>query len=631
MECLVVARFRLLSLVVIVSLLSAAVCFSADVLTNNYDSLRSGANRNETILDTANVATQTFGRTHHFAVDGPVYAQPLIVGKLALTNGAREVVFIATANNSVYAFDSAGGDYALLWQRKLVKAPDGKILPATGILSTPVIDRDRSVIYVVAALLENGAQQFILHALKLTDGRDQHEPVVIRGAVKVGTTDIAFQPTTTRIAVQRAALAIAKDKLIVAFGGDYFEGWIFAFDRNHLDAAPAAFCTTCASRDAAISNVDYLDTNCVALGPGGGIWQSGRGPVVDAQGKVYFFSGNKQHVVKAGCKIPRSDNACVACSDDGGCLCKPSRFSDVCRGADVCRANESEDRRYFDVNEALIQLDPNQALKLTGWFRPTNWNIEGSEGLEINDLDLGGSGPLLIPGTNTVIGGGKQGILYALDTTLKQPSCVAKLAETCIAAKPIQSFQVAPPPPRPNQYYRYILGGPVLWMRPLAQGGARAYVWRQNDHLRSYPVSDRFDGCSTDNPAPTASHVCPSLAQSEDFIDHQPGGILAISANGAEAKSAIVWATTTRALNGPGKLMAFKALPDANGQLEKIWDSDRCVEDRLDLGSDFVPPTVANGKVLVATNANRVDVFGLMPNKTCTGEPLPKSIGPMMQ
>jgi hypothetical protein len=86
-------------------------------------------------------------------------------------------------------------------------------------------------------------------------------------------------------------------------------------------------------------------------------------------------------------------------------------------------------------------------------------------------------------------------------------------------------------------------------------------------------------------------------------------------------------------INGPGKLMAFKALPDATqaDKLEKIWDSDSCAEDRLDLGSDFVPPTVANGKVFVATNANRVDVFGLMSGKKCTEEPLPKSIGPMLQ
>ena len=41
----------------------------------------------------------------------------------------------------------------------------------------------------------------------------------------------------------------------------------------------------------------------------------------------------------------------------------------------------------------------------------------GANGLEVSDLDLGGSGPVLIPGTTRLMGGGKQGVLYLLDTT----------------------------------------------------------------------------------------------------------------------------------------------------------------------------------------------------------------------
>ena len=81
-ECLNVAGFRLAWLLALVNLLSATVCFSADVLTNNYDSFRSGANRDECTPNTANVAVQTFGRIHHFAVDGPVYAFPLQIAAI---------------------------------------------------------------------------------------------------------------------------------------------------------------------------------------------------------------------------------------------------------------------------------------------------------------------------------------------------------------------------------------------------------------------------------------------------------------------------------------------------------------------------------------------------------------------
>ena len=106
-----------------------------------------------------------------------------------------------------------------------------------------------------------------------------------------------------------------------------------------------------------------------------------------------------------------------------------------------------------------------------------------------------------------------------------------------------------------------------------------------------------------------------------------------MSANGAEGEAAIVWAATIRTINGPGKLMALKAAPETSAPnlLSKIWGSDICVEDRLDLGADFVAPTIANGKVYLVTNANRIDVFRPMTKKNCTEEPLPKSFGPMLQ
>jgi hypothetical protein len=46
-------------------------------------------------------------------------------------------------------------------------------------------------------------------------------------------------------------------------------------------------------------------------------------------------------------------------------------------------------------------------------------------------------------------------------------------------------------------------------------------------------------------------------------------------------------------------------------------------------GSGFVPPTVANGKVYVATGANKVEVFGLIKKRECA--PAAPDLGPMMQ
>ncbi|MSQ58206.1 MAG: hypothetical protein EXR36_00740 [Betaproteobacteria bacterium] len=606
---------------------------AVDVLTNNYDNHRSGANLEESMLDTANVSPETFGRLFSYPVDGPVFSQPLIATGVEIPGqGARDVVYIATANNSVFAFDTQGEGKVLLWKRTFAQLPGGRAAMVSGILSTPVIDRGTSSIYVVTGFMDGSEGKFVLHALDLGSGAEKHfGPALIQGSVKIDSTVVPFHPTNKRIAVQRAALAIAQGRLIVAFGGDFFEGWVFSYDKNDLQAAPRAFCTICASRVSAISKIDYLDAHCILLGPGGGIWQSGRGPVVGDDGTVYFFTGNKQHVIKDGCKILPSNNACSQCAGPQECTCKVNRSAGVCRGHDACHANQARDERQFDTHDSLIALTP--ALDLVGWYRPENWNASGVNGLEYNDLDLGGSGPLLIPGTSRLAGGGKQGVMYLLDIKPTTEPCQPSLGRNCIAARALQSFQVAPIPLRPNEYYRHILGGPVLWARHGQAGGARMFVWRENDTLRSYAVSDAFEGCDQNNPAPTTSHDCPALARSEDYIDHHPGGILALSAHGGEPSSAIVWAAKHNSMSGPAKLMAFKASPDAAapGQLAKIWDSSYCEGDALVAGSEFVPPTVANGKVYLATGAGRVEVFGSIPKRECVRQALPANFGPMMQ
>lgn len=162
----------------------------------------------------------------------------------------------------------------------------------------------------------------------------------------------------------------------------------------------------------------------------------------------------------------------------------------------------------------------------------------------------------------------------------------------------------------------------------------RVFVWRENDVLRSYRLNAAgFADCSTQSPAPTTSHRCASSAQSRDFVDQHPGAFLALSASGSDANSAIVWAAAYRIMRGPGRLMAFAAEPASASasELPKLWDSEECEEDAIEVGAEFVPPTVANGKVFLATGTNQVDVFGLMADKRCTQVVRPEAIGPILQ
>src|SRR5438876_7629075 len=76
---------------------------SVAVLTQHNDNTRSGWNDKETALTTSNVNVQQFGAVFTLRVDDQVYAQPLVVGHVSVGGGDRNVVYIATVNNTLYA------------------------------------------------------------------------------------------------------------------------------------------------------------------------------------------------------------------------------------------------------------------------------------------------------------------------------------------------------------------------------------------------------------------------------------------------------------------------------------------------------------------------------------------------
>src|ERR1044072_4838083 len=137
---------------------------SVAVLTQHNDNTRSGWNDNETALTTSNVNAQQFGAVFTLLVDDQVYAQPLVVGHVAVGGGDRNVVYIATVNNTLYAYDGDNG--TLYWQRTFtapgMRPPRNTDMTGAyggtytnfsgniGIVGTPVIDGARQTMYFVA-------------------------------------------------------------------------------------------------------------------------------------------------------------------------------------------------------------------------------------------------------------------------------------------------------------------------------------------------------------------------------------------------------------------------------------------------------------------------------------------------
>ena len=353
--------------------------------------------------------------------------------------------------------------------KRQVKTNSLNIAGDVGIESTPVIDRPTNTLYLVQRTKENGKSVFRLRAVDITTGFDK----VVAGGVNPVTISASYSVGNTLtfnpgIQNQRQSLTIARGQVIIGFGSHE--------DFNHYHGWLMAY------------DMNTLQqTGTLVVSPssyGGALWMSGRAPVVDSNGYAYLFTGNSF----------------------GSPGWNP--------GANL-----------FDRGESALKLDPLQGMDAIDWFTPSNW-----QALDTADLDLGSSGPILIPGTNFLLGGGKDGNLFLLATDN-------------LASGPLQSLA----------FHGENRNGPAMWLRTAANGGSRIYMSVTNDLVRSFP----FNGAS----------LQAQYAQANDAAFSYPGAYLSVSANGETSGSGIVWAYGALNNGGqdgshqvaPGELRAYNA------------------------------------------------------------------------
>jgi hypothetical protein len=376
--------------------LTVSAVQAADVLTQRNNNARTGLNDKETILKRATVTPAQFGKLWTLYADGQVVAQPLYVSRLAidttgrpgpLVQGTFNTLLVATMHNTVYAYDAdqenrlPDGKTRPLWATWLGQPrPGGKDIdmwstndPDWGILATPVVDSQKTTVWVVAWHNENGRFLYRLHSLDLRNGAPRRPSVVIGGAPAAANQPCkyagGFNPCTQK---QRPGLLLSKGVVYSAFGGDGNRGCLFGHDAATLEQKQFWSVTP--------------------TGKDGGIWQSGQGLSADDAGNIYLMTGN---------------------------------------GTFDAHQNGP------NYGESFVRLAvESNALVVKDYFTPCNQAF-----LNSIDLDLGSGGPVLIPGSNLLMGAGKEGVLYLLKRNDLGKYAPSAQAPACTNANAVQQFQ----------------------------------------------------------------------------------------------------------------------------------------------------------------------------------------------
>jgi hypothetical protein len=264
-----------------------------DVTTYHYDNARDGLNAHETILTPSNVNSVGFGVIGFFNTDGKVDATPLYLSAMTMGGKVRNVLYVVSEHDSVYAFDADTG--AQLWKTSALRAHEttsgnhgcDQITPEIGITSTPVIDRNLGAIFVVAMTRDaSGNYHQRLHALKLTTGAELSGSPTEIEATYPGTglfSNKGVQTFEPGQYAERVGLLLLNGVIYMGWTShcdqDPYTGWLMGYSEKTL-------------KQTSVLNLTP-NTRGSGFGAGeGSIWMSGAGLAADTSGNIYFLDAN---------------------------------------------------------------------------------------------------------------------------------------------------------------------------------------------------------------------------------------------------------------------------------------------------------------------------------------------------
>jgi PQQ-like domain len=531
------------------------------VTTYHNDVGRTGQNLQETILTLENVNPTQFGKLFSYPLDGQAYAQPLYVPGVTIPGkGVHNVVYVATENDDVYAFDAdnATANPLPLWHTSFINSPNVVPVPANcattactiqpyqGITGTPVISTAAKTIYFVARTQETStttskvSYYYRLHALDITTGAEKAgSPVVICGVTSPNTgCVIGAGRLNTVDGNQRPALLLLPQTGTaegVVYVGFVNAGMLLAYDASTLKQL------------ASWTSVPNPEFNAKDVKVSGGLWGSGNAIAAGDSGNIFVVVGD-------------------------GFWDGATNYGDS-----VVRLNLKP-----GTTKGTFQF------VVEDYFTPADQECRAE-----NDADLGAGGLMVLP---TQTGSTPHELVTAGKGNAKcdsgSPIEIVNTQNMGHLAGQVQSFQGSL-----NGYW----ATPAYWepasgKRFLYYGGLS--FSGQGDYLRQYIlVKGQVDPVS-------------SIAESSEI--YWIGATPSISANAGT--NGIVWAI--QRMNGleppistvPGVLHAY----DARNIATELYNSNmNPTRDQAAPVNKFAVPTVVNGKVYVGTQTE-LDVYGLL-------------------
>ena len=520
------------------------------VTTWHVDNNRSGLNNKETSLSPDNVSSKTFGKLFSYLLDGYAYAEPLLMSNVTIKGATHNVVYVATEHDSVYAFDANSyGSGTPLWQVSLLKSGE---TPVTGSDILPFLGVTSTPVIDPAS-----NTIYVVSSQKSTASGSTYRLNALDittgaqkfgGPVTIHASVAGTNSTNVNGTVSLPGSCIQRAALLLANGNVYM-----GFGNCHSGWLLSYNAKTLVQNGVFNSspNIDGEGT----YGGAGGVWMGSGGPIADSAGNVYISTGNGPWDGKTA------------------------------------------------YGDSILKFSP--TLKLEDYFTPFDYAY-----LNCHDGDLASGGILMIPGTSNIVGGGKGGKLYLVNSTNlgKEQASDAGAVQTIFfesdLSAPYSASCTDASGTHTSQSNSYEIFGTSAYWNGSIYLGVSPTTTTAPAGIREFVYSGKLSYGAETKPS-----ILENTRGTTPFIssDGNADGILWMIDTGTPLQQGTSTKSTLRAY-------------DANDLGTEIYNSSENSADVPGYGIKFTSPVVANGKVYISTGHDlttvtnpqgELDVYGL--------------------